>query len=178
MRARYLTCRFIALSIALTCLALPGRSLAADDQIGDLRREVAALRQTVHQLEERINDLEARSCTPAADRSEIGEKSEAEPAEPTARKPRTDQAATRDTINRQSTVSNNALPSLRDRWRSLDLRMSADQVEGLLGTPQEKFTAAEKIVWYYRYANHQGGSVTFFRDMRVAGWQAPPASGY
>lgn len=52
--------------------------------------------------------------------------------------------------------------------------MSTEQVEALLGAPQQKFSVAGKTVWYYRYPDNLGGSVTFSPDMRVSGWQKPP----
>ena len=68
--------------------------------------------------------------------------------------------------------------SLHERWQSIHRQMNAEQVKDILGEPQQQFAVADKTVWYYHYPNNRRGSVTFFQDMRVAGWQAPPAGGF
>jgi hypothetical protein len=65
-------------------------------------------------------------------------------------------------------------PSIPQQWRSIERRMSPEQIEALLGAPQQKFSVAGKTVWYYQYPNNKRGSVTFSEDMQVSGWQKPP----
>jgi len=65
-------------------------------------------------------------------------------------------------------------PSVRQQWRSIERRMSTEEIEALLGPPQQKFTVGGNTVWYYRYPENKRGSVTFSGDMRVSGWQKPP----
>jgi hypothetical protein len=69
---------------------------------------------------------------------------------------------------------NNDSPSVRQQWRSIERRMSTEEIEALLGPPQQKFTVGGNTVWYYRYPENKRGSVTFSGDMRVSGWQKPP----
>lgn len=173
MHVRPFAYGLIALFVGLTGLAVPSRGQAADDTAG-LRREVEALKQTVQRLEQRITDLENRSSTQVAVPSAGRQRNPAESGvgEPAAGVPRTDPAMSQAADDRQAAPS-----SIRHRWQRLDRRMTARQVEDLLGAPQQKFTVADTIVWYYRYPEHGGGSVTFSRDMRVAGWQAPPGTG-
>jgi hypothetical protein len=80
----------------------------------------------------------------------------------------------------QTSVANSSSgsPSFRQQWRSIERRMSAEQIEALLGAPQQKFTVAGKTVWYYLYPDNKRGSVTFAEDMRVSGWQKPPFGGF
>jgi len=69
---------------------------------------------------------------------------------------------------------NSYSPSVRQQWRSIERSMSTEEIEALLGPPQQKFTVGGNTVWYYRYPENKRGSVTFSGDMRVSGWQRPP----
>ena len=70
-------------------------------------------------------------------------------------------------------TGNNA-PSISQQWRSIERGMPAEQIEALLGAPQQKFSVGGNTVWYYQYPNNKRGSVTFSEDEQVSGWQKPP----
>jgi hypothetical protein len=74
-------------------------------------------------------------------------------------------------------TANNA-PSLSQQWRSIERGMGAEQIEALLGAPQQKFSVGGNTVWYYQYPNNRRGSVTFSGDRQVSGWQKPPFGGF
>ncbi|MEJ2039402.1 MAG: hypothetical protein P8X55_10755 [Desulfosarcinaceae bacterium] len=168
----------IALSALAAFAGNTGRAYAAGDSLEALRSEVEALRQTVRGLEARLSVLEGQASAPppcqggrggagpgpaAAGKGAIG----TPPAEP----PRPPAALA-------EPAPETGRPSIRQRWRQITRQMTADQIEALLGAPQKTFTAAGKIVWYYDYPGNRRGSVTFFQDMHVAGWQMPPSGSF
>ena len=174
----------LILALEFTCFAPVGPPMAnaaeppaeasAGASIDELRHEIMQLKQTVLRLEHRISEVEKRTPDPCAQRERAIEipaghtRPENQPVNPPAA------AAAEPAIqdNRGSS------PSFRQRWRSIERRMSAEQIKGLLGKPQQEFSVDGKTVWYYRYPDNQRGSVTFSGDMRVSGWQRPSFGGY
>jgi hypothetical protein len=144
------------------------RAYAADDTVNALRREVNALKLTVQQLEKRVSKLEKQASAPI----DAGTDGAASPAGGAA--PKTRPAAPVVTAPLAPTPARPAL-SVRDRWRRVRRGMRSRQIEALLGAPQQKLKIGGKTVWYYHYPDNRRGSVAFFEDMRVSGWQAPPA---
>ena len=96
---------------------------------------------------------------------------------PAAKKPAEPSAATAAVAPIPANTGNNA-PSIPQQWRSIERGMGAEQIEALLGTPQQKFAVGGNTVWYYQYPNNKRGSVTFSGDMEVSGWQKPPFGGF
>ena len=178
----------LILALEFTCFAPVGPPMAnaaeppaeasAGASIDELRLEILRLKQTVLRLEHRISEVEMCTPDPCANR-EPSIKTPAgntgfennpaikEPADPPTA------AAAKATIQ-----DNSGRPSFRQRWRSIERRMSAEQIKGLLGEPQQEFSVDGKTVWYYRYPDNRRGSVTFSGDMRVSGWQRPSFGGY
>ncbi|MDA8140862.1 MAG: hypothetical protein M0036_19610 [Desulfobacteraceae bacterium] len=167
-----------ALLLTLTCLAVPAGAHADQADSAVLRHEVQTLQQTVQELTQRVAELEKRIAA-------AGPVPSIAPQRPSAQKsagPGTGNAATVPAAIQTNAaaqgVHGDRPSSVRESWRRLDRRMTAEQVEELLGKPQQQFPLAGKIVWYYHYPDNHNGTVTFFQDMRVAGWQPPPAGGF
>ena len=159
--------------------AEPAAEASAGASIDELRHEIMQLKQTVLRLEHRISEVERRTPDPCVHREHAikipagrtgSENNPAikEPADPPA-------AAAAEAAIQDNGGSS---PSFRQRWRSIERRMSAEQIKDLLGKPQQEFSVDGKTVWYYRYPDNQRGSVTFSGDMRVSGWQSPSFGGY
>jgi hypothetical protein len=155
-----------------------GRVYAGDDSVEALRREVEALKQTVNGLEQRLLELEKRTSRPFA--SQVRDAGHSADAEAVKNRTQDKLAAVPSSTTAPETniASDDGKPSVRERWRLINRQMKAEQIEALLGVPQQKFTVADKTVWYYHYPNNRRGSVTFFKDMGVAGWQIPPTGGF
>jgi hypothetical protein len=179
MNMSYFNHRLLVCFIVLACQAYPIKAHAGEDNTAILRRQIESLSQSVKRLEQRVADLEKRTCTPEAAHplDSSGLSSAKGPAEPKSVRPSDADSCTEHTVTETQSPRLHDHLSIRQRWQRIDRRMTAKQVEQLLGTPQQQFPAAGKIVWYYQYPNNRRGSITFFQDMRVAGWQAPPKDG-
>ena len=181
----------------------PPVSGAASTAIEALRHEVEMLKQTVRRLEEVISEMEKQPSHPKAVMENTTQtpvegagpaaipvvKEATEPASAVAAEPSTlpdtgrsgssaavpaaKEPAEPPATPPPGNTGNNA-PSIPQQWRSIERGMGAEQIEALLGTPQQKFTVGGNTVWYYQYPNNRRGSVTFSGDMQVSGWQKPP----
>ena len=158
----------------------PPAPASAGESIDELRHEIILLKQTVLGLEHRVSEIERCNPDPCAS----PEQTVKIPADRTApgKNPAIEEPAPPPSAAAAGTPilqdDGGGSPSLRQRWRSIERRMSAGQIESLLGRPQQKFSVAGKTVWYYRYPDNRRGSVTFSGDMRVSGWQRPSFGGF
>lgn len=176
MNNRYLSICYLVLLLAWIGGIGSGPVYAADATEDTLRGEVDALKQIVQHLEQRLSDLEKRIPAPSAAQPDDadGAVGKHAPANRTGGQTAAASKASASVETDPLTVPEGQNPSIRDLWRQITRRMTAGQIEALLGRPEKKFTSGDKTVWYYRYANNRRGSVTFFKDMHVAGWQTPP----
>jgi hypothetical protein len=132
--------------LVLLALAAAPAARAADDS--SLERQVKALTETVHVLEQRVDRLEGRSPAPTVPAKA------AVPAAPSA-----------------GNVSPEA--TLRMNWARIKADMEQDEVTQLLGAPSKKFTLDGRNVWYYYYPATGNGSVFFTDAGRVSSHQSP-----
>lgn len=135
-----------AILFAAALAALPAHAGDADD-VARLREEAAALRQSLEQLEAKIQALEsAKGGAPAASAAPMPEK--------------------------QPELS---LVSVLRSWSEVRPGVSRERVDALLGKPGRILRINGDLVWYYVYPELGRGSVFFDAGGKVTAAQAPRA---
>ena len=164
----------IVTAISVTFLILPGITHAEDSEIVALRAQIQELRHMVIDLQQQVEELQARSpsAPPVPSRSET-------PV--TNNTPRIRGYVRPDLISTATAGSppeHKALDpdSIRENWHALEKGMTNQTVNGLLGAPTRSFKLNNNLVWYYDYKGIGRGSVMFSEKRQVIDWQAPPTS--
>lgn len=133
-----------ALLLAAVLVALPAHADETDD-VARLREEAAALRQSLEQLEAKIQTLErAEGARPAASPAPRPEK---QPELP--------------------------LVSVQRSWSEVRPGVAKERVSALLGAPEKVLRINGDLVWYYVYPGAGRGSVFFSTGDTVTAVQAP-----
>jgi hypothetical protein len=130
-------------------IALTAQSAGADssDELGQLRKEAAELRQKQDQLDAKIRALEPQS--PAS------------PAQPGGARP---EAASKSAY---------PLPLLKQNWAQIEPGTPREKVQSLLGPPEKVLRIDGSTVWYYAYPGIGKGSVFFTEGGKVSSLQSP-----
>jgi outer membrane lipoprotein-sorting protein len=168
--------RLVVLLFAMACVAFAGGAQADESELSTLRQQVEELKDTVRQLQERINTLEkkeAASWIPATIAPAPAAASTAAPAQASAPKnmdtaPASDPAApaAKGSIDDKVVI-------LRNSWRRISTGRKQADVKEALGPPTRETLMNGKVVWYYYYAGLGAGSVFFNGDGRISSSQSP-----
>ena len=133
-----------AFFVAATLAGSPAYADQADE-IARLREQAATLRQSLDQLEAKIQSLEGGTAvTPARNA----------PSPPQERK-------------------EPSLVSLQRSWSEVQPGVSQERVDALLGKPERVMRINGDLVWYYVYPGYGRGSVFFNGQEKVTAVQAP-----
>jgi hypothetical protein len=144
-------------------LATPS-ALAENKEIADLRRAMEELKRAVEKLDERLKNLEYRLSEESAENPAKKEAAgQTVPAAPSRQSPQPQPKG----------LSKTQEQAIRDRWKDLRRGMTPQEVESVLGKPEQTMEVDRQIMWYYRYSG-VGASVVFTPDGHVSGWQKPP----
>lgn len=142
--------------VILACFALAGVSAAraAEPDVAALQQQVKQLRQTVLELQKRVDRLEGHHAVASPAVSPA-----ASPAAPAA-----------------GYVTPEA--ALKATWHRIRPDMAQSEVAALLGEPSKKFVLDGRRGWYYYYPGTGGGSVFFTGEGRVSSRQSPFGLGW
>jgi hypothetical protein len=172
---------FAAASLALACMAPLGAAHADDAELRVLRQQVEELKDTVRQLQERVNALEkndSASWIPAMPAPAPAVAPAVAPAAAVASPASAAGPVQTDPAPKQANAA--AKPStddkvviLRTSWRRISSGMTQADVKDTLGPPTREMLINGKAVWYYYYAGVGAGSVFFNRDGRISSSQSP-----
>ena len=164
--------RLVVLSIALACVAFAPGTHAEDTELLTLRQQVEELKDTVRQLQERVNALEKNdtaSWIPAT----IAPAPSTAPAQALPPKAmETSPAPERASPAGIASVDDKVV-ILRNSWRRISTGMKQADVKETLGPPTKETLMNGKVVWYYYYAGLGAGSVFFNGDGRISSSQSP-----
>jgi hypothetical protein len=168
--------RFAILAFAFACVAFAAGARADENELGALRQQVEELKDTVRQLQERVNALEkddaaawipatiapapSTAPTPAPAKASLAKAIEAAPASDRAA------PAARTSVDDKVVI-------LRNSWRRISTGMKQADVNDTLGPPTRETLINGKVVWYYYYAGIGAGSVFFNADGRSSSSQSP-----
>jgi hypothetical protein len=141
--------RRLALTACGLVTALIALSAGADpsDELSQLRKEAAELRQKQDQLDAKIRALENQS-----------------PASPTQA------AGARPDPDSRSAHS---IPLLKQNWSQIGPGTPREKVQSLLGPPEKVLRIDGSTVWYYAYPGIGRGSVFFTESGKVSSLQSP-----
>jgi outer membrane murein-binding lipoprotein Lpp len=141
-------------AVAMMLLVLEaGAGCAARSETGASQQEVEDLKHNIARLNARVEQLEEQGSAPAASSPPT-----VAVAPPAAAAP----------------VPEERPAALRQQWRNVTYGMTFEEVDKLLGDPQRTIHESPKTVWYYSYPDIGSGSVVFTQDSGVTDWQAPP----
>ena len=148
------------LMIFASCFALAGASVARAEEpdAAALQQQVRQLRQTVLELQKRVDRLEGRGA-PAAQAAPVAAPRAAQTSAPGA-----------------GYVTPEA--ALKATWHRIRPDMPQSEVVALLGEPSKKFVLDGRRGWYYYYPGTGGGSVFFTEEGRVSSRQSPFGLGW
>lgn len=133
-----MTCGLVTALTALSAVADPS------DELTQLRKEAAELRQKQDQLDAKIRALESPAPAKAGGaRPEAGSRS----ADP--------------------------LPLLKQNWAQIGPGTPREKVQTLLGPPEKVLRIDGSTVWYYAYPGIGRGSVFFTESGKVSSLQSP-----
>ena len=156
------------LMIFASCFALAGASVARAEEpdVAALQQQVRQLRQTVLELQKRVDRLEGRRA-PAAQAAPVAAPRAAQTAVPRAAQTPAPGAGY---------VTPEA--ALKATWHRIRPDMAQSEVVALLGEPSKKFVLDGRRGWYYYYPGTGGGSVFFTEEGRVSSRQSPFGLGW
>ena len=156
------------LMIFASCFALAGASVARAEEpdVAALQQQVRQLRQTVLELQKRVDRLEGRGA-PAAQAAPVAAPRAAQTAVPRAAQTPAPGAGY---------VTPEA--ALKATWHRIRPDMAQSEVVALLGEPSKKFVLDGRRGWYYYYPGTGGGSVFFTEEGRVSSRQSPFGLGW
>ena len=164
--------RLAVLSFAVACITSVPGTHAEDSDLRMLRKQVEELKDTVRQLQERVNALEkndAAAWIPATIAAAPGTAPVlASPPKAMETTPAPDRATT----GGRASVDDKVV-ILRNSWRRISTGMKQTDVKETLGPPTKETLMNGKVVWYYYYAGLGAGSVFFNGDGRISSSQAP-----
>lgn len=135
-----------AFGFAIALTALSARAGPADE-LTQLRKEAAELRQKLDQLDAKIQALENQS--PAAS------------AKAAAARPEADSS------------SAHPVALLKQNWAQIEPGIPREKVQSLLGPPEKVLRIDGSTVWYYAYPGVGRGSVFFTGSGKVSSAQSP-----
>ncbi len=153
---------------------------AADSDVANLEREVAALKDVVLRLQARVDRLEGHP--PTAEQSASGMPRSAPPASSEVISPAVSLAAPKVSLPATpiAALQPGAEPlaaspqaQLRATWSKIEPGIDADEVSRLLGSPTRKLRLDGRNAWYYSYPTLGNGSVFFTDAGRVSSHQSP-----
>jgi hypothetical protein len=149
----------------MVALAAPSAWADRSEELARLREEAAQFRQSLEKLEARIQALENQQRNQDSPRTEALRGS-AEPAQP---------APGSGAASLPNSSPNNISPlvALKQNWSQVQLGISEDRVQALLGNPERRLRIDGNLVWYYIYPGIGRGSVFFRSDGSVATTQSP-----
>lgn len=141
--------RRLALTACGLVTALTALSARADssDELTQLRKEAAELRQKQDQLDAKIRALENQG--PASSAQAAGARPEAD------------------------SKSAHTLPLLKQNWAQIGPGTPREKVQSLLGPPEKVLRIDGNTVWYYAYPGIGQGSVFFTESGKVSSLQSP-----
>ncbi len=146
----------------MVALAAPSAWADPADELARLREEAAQFRQSLENLEARIQALENQQRT--RDGPPTGAlRGSPEPA------PGSGAAS----LPNASPNSISVLIALKKNWSQVQPGTSEDRVQALLGKPERMLRIDGNLVWYYIYPGIGRGSVFFRSDGSVASTQSP-----
>ena len=156
------------LMIFASCFALAGASVARAEEpdVAALQQQVRQLRQTVLELQKRVDRLEGRRA-PAAQAAPVAAPRAAQTSAPRAAQTLAPGAGY---------VTPEA--ALKATWHRIRPDMPQSEVVALLGEPSKKFVLDGRRGWYYYYPGTGGGSVFFTEEGRVSSRQSPFGLGW
>ena len=167
--------RVAVLSFALACVAFVPAAYAEDTELRTLRQQVEELKDTVRQLQERVNALE-KSDTASWIPATIAPAPAAATTAPSQTLPpkamETAPAPDRAPSTGRASVDDKVV-ILRNSWRRISTGMKQADVKETLGLPTKEMLINGKVVWYYYYAGLGAGSVFFNGDGRISSSQSP-----
>lgn len=159
--------RLVVLSFVIVCAALAGGARAEDTDLRTLMQQVEELKNTVRQLQERVDALE--KSEPAA-----WIPATIAPVSPKAMDTAPTPAPVPDRVAPAGKASvDDKVVVLRNSWRHISAGIRQDDVKETLGPPTRETLINGKVVWYYYYAGLGAGSVFFNADGRVSSSQSP-----
>lgn len=141
--------RRLALAACGLAIALTAPPAGADpgDELIQLRKEAAELRQKQDQLDARIRALESQSPSSPAQAGAARPEAESKSAYP--------------------------LPVLKQNWAQIGPGTPREKVQSLLGPPEKVLRIDGSTVWYYAYPGIGRGSVFFTESGKVSSLQSP-----
>jgi len=170
--------RLVVLSFAIVCTAFAGGACAEDTDLHALKQQVEELKNTVRQLQEKVDALEkSEKSEPAAwipATTAPAPGATAAPASPKAMDTAPAPAPVPDRVAPAGKASvDDKVVVLRNSWRHISAGIRQDDVKETLGPPTRETLINGKVVWYYYYAGLGAGSVFFNADGRVSSSQSP-----
>jgi SmpA/OmlA family protein len=156
----------LLLPAVLVLMPAPSGALADDAELRALRRQVFELKNTVRQLQQRIDALEKKDDAPWVPATNAPPPPSASPA---ASAPNT---AGRVAPAAKASVDDKVV-TLRKSWRHISTGMTRADVTETLGPPSKETLINGKVVWYYYYAGLGAGSVFFNGDGHTSSSQPP-----
>jgi hypothetical protein len=160
--------RLAALLLAAVLVLMPGPSgaLADDAELRALRQQVDELKNTVRQLQQRIDALERKDDAPWVPATKAPPPASASPA---ASAPNTEERV----APAPKALVDDKVVTLRKSWRRISTGMTRADVTETLGPPSKETLINGKVVWYYYYAGLGAGSVFFNGDGHISSSQPP-----
>jgi len=164
------------LMIFASCFALAGASVARAEEpdVAALQQQVRQLRQTVLELQKRVDRLEGRRA-PAAQAAPVAAPRAAQTAAPRVAQTPAPRAAQTPAPGAGYVTPEAALKAT---WHRIRPDMAQSEVVALLGEPSKKFVLDGRRGWYYYYPGTGGGSVFFTEEGRVSSRQSPFGLGW
>jgi hypothetical protein len=166
--------RFLTRAFGVIALIAATGVRAAAPDAGELQQEVAALRQMVLELQERVAHLEAGA--PAPPDSIVQSAVAAVPAAAPDSSPAVVPAPAGSNGAHPGYISEEAV--LKVNWSKVSKDMDQTAVIALLGSPSKVAKINGRTVWYYYYPGAGGGSVFFTDAGRVSSRQSPFGLGW
>jgi hypothetical protein len=172
-----------SLAAGAIVLALSSLPAAADEsgELGQLRQEAAALRQSLNRLDARIEALENRNhdqnpplrqnAEAPAPSTPVAPSPVAAPAVPAPLAP-----APVAPVPPEAAATVHPVVLLKRNWSQIERGTAQEKVQSLLGQPEKVLQIGGNTVWYYSYPAYPGigrGSVFFNSDGKVSSSQSP-----
>ncbi|MEO8156848.1 MAG: outer membrane protein assembly factor BamE [Betaproteobacteria bacterium] len=175
--------RIAAAALAIACVTCSAGARADDAELRTLKQQVDELKNTVRQLQERINALEQSDATTWVPATTAPESSTSPPPAPeisTSVAPATVAPAPVNAVPVPESPRPTAKASVNDKvvmlrtsWQRISQGMTQSDVTQTLGPPTRQMLINSKVVWYYYYAGIGAGSVFFNGDGRISSSQSP-----
>jgi hypothetical protein len=172
-----------AATLALACVTCSVCARADDADLRPLQQQVDDLKNTVRQLQERVNALEkgdtaawvpatTAPASPTASPSALDSSPSIAPATVAPAPVNAHPAPEQPKPSAKASVDDKVV-ILRTSWRRISTGKTQADVTQALGPPTRQMLINGKVVWYYYYAGLGAGSVFFNADGRVSSSQSP-----